>query len=329
MSTLVLLDDLAQDLQRDLGQLAPIPATTSGVESFRDEVANLLRGKRAYDQLATVLRQLLDENGFVHLRGFPDVGDLRGIVTLGSLLGELFADMSHQATLVLEASPVPGATLQGNRTGALFPHTDFAMLERPPAVTVLRCATEDPLGAPFGVNGVMLAQHVIDHFFGAEWLPSLWTVPLPFAGRKPSGEDVVFSIPVLDVEPGSLDVRSVRFHPSRVHHGFRVRTGRDTGGGRGAAPSPPGSSPFARRSTWVRAITCSWPTASHCMIVAAVRSAWAERACRQGFRRFCSFRTITHHERSSRLEVAPAPGTRSEDLPRLDVLLPRAAGRGA
>jgi hypothetical protein len=34
---------------------------------------------------------------------------------------------------------------------------------------------------------------------------------------------VVFSMPALDVEPGSLDVRSVRFHPSRVHHGFRVR----------------------------------------------------------------------------------------------------------
>jgi hypothetical protein len=223
MSTLALADDLAQDLQRDLARLGPIPATTASVEGFRDEVADLLRGRNEYNQLATVVRDLLGENGFVHLCGFPELGDLRGIVTLGSLLGELFADVSHQATLVVEASPAPGAALQGNRTGALFPHTDFAMLERPPALTLLRCATEDPLGAPFGVNGVMLAQHVIDHFFGAEWLPSLWTVPLPFAGRKPSGEEVVFSTPVLDVEPGSLDVRSVRFHPSRVHHGFRVR----------------------------------------------------------------------------------------------------------
>jgi alpha-ketoglutarate-dependent taurine dioxygenase len=223
MSTLVLADDLAQDVQRDLARLTPIPATTAEVEGFRVEVTGLLRDRREYDHLATILRDLLGESGFVHLRGFPDLGDLRGIVTLGSLLGELFADLSHQATLVVEASPAPGATLQGNRTGALFPHTDFAMLERPPAVTLLRCATEDPLGAPFGVNGVMLAQHIIDHFFGAEWLPLLWTVPLPFAGRKPSGENVVFGTPVLDVEPGSLDVRSVRFHPSRVHHGFRVR----------------------------------------------------------------------------------------------------------
>ena len=140
MSTLVLADDIAQDLQRDLGQLAPIPATTSGVESFRDDVATLLWGRESTTSWQPRPRPLLDENGYVHLRGFPDVGDLRGIVTLGSLLGELFADMSHQATLVVEASPAPGATLQGDRTGALFPHTDFAMLERPPVVTALRCA---------------------------------------------------------------------------------------------------------------------------------------------------------------------------------------------
>ena len=263
MSTLVLADDIAQDLQRDLGQLAPIPATTSGVESFRDDVATLLRGRREYDQLATALRALLDENGYVHLRGFPDVGDLRGIVTLGSLLGELFADMSHQATLVVEASPAPGGDAARQPNRVLFPHTDFAMLERPPVVTALRCAAEDPLGVPFGVNGVMLAQNVIDHFFGAEWLPTLWTVPLPFAGRKPSGEDVVFSIPVLDVEPGARsDVRSVRFHPSRVHHGFRgARAGRDAGGGGGAAPSSAGGQCRSPRGLPARATTCSWPTA--------------------------------------------------------------------
>jgi hypothetical protein len=99
------------------------------------------------------VRALLDENGFVHLCGLPDTSDLRAIVVLGSVQGQLFTDLSHQSRVVVEASPAPGATLQGNRTGTLFPHTDFVMLERPPAVSIIRCAAEDPVGQPFGCKG--------------------------------------------------------------------------------------------------------------------------------------------------------------------------------
>ena len=228
MSTLALADDIREDIKSSMLRLSPIPPSVTRAEEFQAEVDGLVRSEPVLKSVGEALRSLLDENGFVHLCGLPDTGDIRAVVVLGSLLGELFTDLSHQSRLVVEASPTPGATLQGNRTGALFPHTDFAMLERPPAVTVIRCVAEDPFGSPFGCNGVFLAQDIVDRFYGTAWLPLLWTVPLPFAGRKPTGEDVLFSAPALDVDEATLEVRSVRFHPSRIHHGFRVR---------GSAPS--------------------------------------------------------------------------------------------
>jgi hypothetical protein len=223
MSTLALADDIREDVISSLLRLAPIPPDATRAEDFQGEVNSLISSEPVLKELSVALRSLIDENGFVHLCGLPDTGDIRAVVVLGSLLGQLFTDLSHQSRLVVEASPAPGATLQGNRTGILFPHTDFAMLERPPAVTVIRCAVEDPLGPPFGCNGVFPAQDIVDRFYGTAWLPLLWTVPLPFAGRKPVGEDVLFSAPALDVDEATLEVRSVRFHPSRIHHGFRVR----------------------------------------------------------------------------------------------------------
>jgi alpha-ketoglutarate-dependent taurine dioxygenase len=223
MSTLALADDIREDVNAALHRLSPIPPDATRAEEFQGEVDGLVRSDPVLKEVGAVLRALLDENGFVHLCGLPDTSDLRAIVVLGSVLGQLFTDLSHQSRVVVEASPAPGATLQGNRTGTLFPHTDFAMLERPPAVTVIRCVAEDPLGPPFGCNGVFLAQDIVDRFYGTAWLPLLWTVPLPLAGRKPAGEDVLFSAPALDVDEATLEVRSVRFHPSRIHHGFRVR----------------------------------------------------------------------------------------------------------
>jgi len=223
MSTLTLADDIREDVNSSMLRLSPIPSDATRAEEFQAEVDHLIRSEPVLKELAVALRSLIDENGFVHLRGLPDTGDIRDVVVLGSLLGQLFTDLSHQSQLVVEASPRPCASLQGNRTGRLFPHTDFAMLERPPAITIIRCLTEDPLGPPFGCNGVFLAQDIVDRFYGTAWLPLLWTVPLPFAGRKPAGEDVLFNAPALDVDGTTLEVRSVRFHPSRIHHGFRVR----------------------------------------------------------------------------------------------------------
>lgn len=223
MSTLVLADDIRETLNTSLLRLTPISPDVTVIEDFQGEVHNLISLEPLLKELAVVLRSLIDENGFVHLCGLPDTGDIRTIVVLGSLLGPLFTDLSHQSRLVVETSPAPGATLQGNRTGTLFPHTDFAMLEQPPAVTVIRCVSEDPLGAPFGCNGVFLAQDIVDRFYGTTWLPLLWTVPLPFAGRKPAGGDLLYNAPALNVDETTLEVRSVRFHPSRIHYGFRVR----------------------------------------------------------------------------------------------------------
>jgi len=128
--------------------------------------------------------------------------------------------MTQQSTIVVEASPTIGAGLQGNQTEALFLHTDFAMLESPPAATVICCRRPDPMGPGFGANGIAVAQRIVSRLFGSPALESFYSVALPFGGRSPSGADVVIESPVLTRAESGLT--GVRFHPSRVHHGFRV-----------------------------------------------------------------------------------------------------------
>jgi alpha-ketoglutarate-dependent taurine dioxygenase len=229
MSTLTLSAALRAELTAAFRALPGLP--DPGWEALRllPDIDAAIADRPAIGFLARTLKAVLAETGFVHLLGVPDSGDYRGPVAVGRLLGSLFTDADHQPGLVVEASPVPSAALQGNKVGGLFPHTDFAMLDRPPAVTVIRCAAAaDPLGPPLGANGVMVAQDIVDRFLGTDWLPLLWSVPVPFAGRTPAGLDVTADRPVIELGT-DYEVLGVRFHPSRIHHGFRVR-------GRGPAP---------------------------------------------------------------------------------------------
>ncbi|KOR28421.1 hypothetical protein TI04_11015, partial [Achromatium sp. WMS2] len=114
--------------------------------------------------------------------------------------------------------------LQGNQTEPLFMHTDFAMLENPPAVTMVMCQRPDPIPG-FGRNGITLAQNIVSRIFGSQLLDDFLSVPLPFGGRKPDGKDVVFMAPIMSTPIASSQLSRVRFHPSRIHHGFRLRGG--------------------------------------------------------------------------------------------------------
>jgi hypothetical protein len=56
---------------------------------------------------------------------------VRTILMMGIELGELFADLSHQPTIVCEATPSLGAGLQGNQTEQLFFTYRFCDAENP------------------------------------------------------------------------------------------------------------------------------------------------------------------------------------------------------
>lgn len=222
MTVLILEPDVQDDLRHALSFL---PETSVDAKDDTDL-------KRALDTLPTALlaqlnpifetaMQVLRDNAYVQLRGFPLGTDARSILLIGHALGTVFSDLSHQSALVNEAIPSPNARLQGNQTEPLFLHTDFAMLDQPPACTIVQCVQPDPLGAPFGENGVAVARHIISQFYGTERLALVLNTLLPFAGKKPDGSNVLTMRPIMEILPDGEP--RVCFHPSRIHYGFRLR----------------------------------------------------------------------------------------------------------
>ena len=222
MTVLSLELDLQDDLSRALDHLPETAVDAKDDSAFVRACglvpAELLQG---VNRVMGFALQVLRDNGYVQIRGFPHTKDARSILLLGHALGPLFKDFSHQASIVSEASPTLNAALQGNQTEALFLHTDFAMLDEPPEGTVVQCCAPDPLGNPYGENGVAVARHILSRFYGTSQLNLVLNTLLPFAGTKPNGETVLTMHPIMRLMPKGDPL--VRFHPSRIHHGFRTR----------------------------------------------------------------------------------------------------------
>jgi len=221
--------DLGQHLERCFAAL-PVPAGLDlDARGMRGSVAELDdTSRQALQHLGSCSKALLRSNGFAVLKGVPKTPDARGLMALACQIGEVFDNRQHQASTVIEASPTIDAQLQGNQTEPLFLHTDFAMLETPPAVTIIHCRQGDPLGVEFGRNGIAIAQAIVSRYFGSALLDDFQSIPLPFGGRTPSGEDIVLSSPLLLKPEAGSKLARVRFHPSRIHHGFRLRGGSPT-----------------------------------------------------------------------------------------------------
>lgn len=222
MASVILDNDLREASNRAVRSLPATAITDIDITHFRRALGDLSGAPRkALDRLGMICRLLLRQNGYVHLRGLEMTPDVRGVLALGELLGTLFGDLKQQATIVVEASPTVGSGLQGNQTEALFLHTDFAMLEHPPTVSIIHCRQHDPMGCEYGRSGISVAQSIVSRLFGSEVLETFFNVPLPFGGRTPSGEDIILHRPVLTKSEAGV-LTGVRFHPSRIHHGFRL-----------------------------------------------------------------------------------------------------------
>jgi hypothetical protein len=222
MTILALESDLQADLSQVMEYLPETPVDCKDSAEFQRAASLVPEAlKQSLSRLAAVVSQILQDNSYVQIRGFPNTDDARSIMVLGHALGSVFDDLSHQTAIVCEASPALKATLQGNQTEALFLHTDFAMLDKPPEGTLIQCCSPDPLGTSFGDNGVAVGRHIYSRFFGTSRIKLVLETPMPFAGTKPDGSTILAMHPIM--ERGSDGNILLRFHPSRIHHGFRIR----------------------------------------------------------------------------------------------------------
>lgn len=222
MTVLTLESDLQDNLSRVLDHLPETAVNTKDDSNFK-RAFGLIPGELLHgvNRVMGVAGHILRDNGYVQIRGFSRTVDARSILLLGHAMGSIFADLSHQTSIVSEASPTLSAALQGNQTEALFLHTDFAMLIEPPEGTIIQCCAPDPLGDPYGENGIAVARHIFSRFYGTSSLNLVLNTPLPFAGTKPDGTTVLAMRPIMELDPKGCPL--VRFHPSRIHHGFRTR----------------------------------------------------------------------------------------------------------
>lgn len=223
MTTLKLTDSLSKNLCKILNQFPRFNTDERELDKIIEHYSILSESEiNLLEKIGSICYKLLNENGFVHLKNIPLSEDARYITILGIILGEVFTDLKHQSSIVVKASPTIGDPLQGNQTKCLFLHTDFAMLDPCPELTIIECKKTDPLGKDFGNNGISLAQNIVSRYYGSELLEKFYNVKLPFAGSTPDGEIIIIESPILQETVNPKELTKVRFHPSRIHFGFRV-----------------------------------------------------------------------------------------------------------
>lgn len=221
--TTLLLDNKTSSLIKDIKLILPkITIFDKNISEFQQALLSLSHNhKSALDYINKIVKNLLIENGYVYIKGLEADDSIKSILMFGLGIGEVFADLSHQETIVCETKPRPDERLQGNQLKPLFLHTDFAMLENPPIATIIECKKQDPSGLSYGSNGLSIAQDIVSKYYGTKKLDLILNTYLPFGGTTPEGKDILIHKPILELTAGRVKI--VRFHPSRIHHGFRLR----------------------------------------------------------------------------------------------------------
>jgi hypothetical protein len=171
-------------------------------------------------RVATLALAVLEEQGFVQIRGFPLEPARPLFLALSELMGSTYVDPAI-GTAIVPAHVQPGELLMGNQLRRLPLHTDYSMLERPPRLTMSYCIRPDAVPG-FGAVSV---TDIEAECYGLETAPEielLKEVLLPFAARN-AGEDVdVIDRPILARHPETNRLL-VRYHRSRIVQGFRYR----------------------------------------------------------------------------------------------------------
>lgn len=176
-------------------------------------------------RIAALSRAVLDEQGFVQVRGLPASLAQSLFLAFASLLGEPYIDPSIGSALV-PAHVQPGEMLMGNQLRRLPLHTDYSMMEHPPRLTLSLCVQPDAMPG----FGAVYISDIEGICYGIETAPiinELMTVLLPFAARSVQDAVDVIERPILN-HHATRDRVVVRYHRSRIQQGFRTQGKRPT-----------------------------------------------------------------------------------------------------
>ncbi|MBE2180178.1 MAG: TauD/TfdA family dioxygenase [Chthoniobacterales bacterium] len=199
---------------------------TAAVERLRCEALK----QAPLGVLASLVRSVVEEQGFAQVRGLPDEGTRVLFPALAALLGSPFIDPA-EGSAVIGAHVRPSESLMGNQLRHLPLHTDYSMLANPARLTMSLCIEPDPTP---GWGALQIAD-IEAMCFGVESdldIQQFMSVALPFAGRNAAeGVDILES-PIISRDAASGRFLA-RYHRSRIRQGFRVR---------GTLPTPEQSS---------------------------------------------------------------------------------------
>jgi hypothetical protein len=213
---LILRNDAVTAITSDLISL---PDDRLESKATMDWLADAARNCEVLCRVASIARLVLQEQGFVQVRGLSPAQAQPIFLALASLMGEIYIDPGIGSPIV-PAHVRPGEMLMGNQLRRLPLHTDYSMMERPPRLTMSCCLRPDPVE---GFGAVYVAD-IESLCFGLEddaEIGRLKTVLLPFAAQNAREEIDVIDKPILSkTDDGHL---LVRYHRSRIRQGFQVR----------------------------------------------------------------------------------------------------------
>ena len=160
---------------------------------------------------------ILDEQGYVLIRGLEHNIGLYALVALGSMIGNIHFDPSHDSAL-FPAEVGPGATLMGNQLCTLPLHIDYIMLPAPPRYTLSLCVREDE-AAGGGRVDIVDVEAAIYGMMRESGIKRFFEVDLPFASQDAESEERIIKSPILTRKGGGNEIL-VRHHRSRIVQGF-------------------------------------------------------------------------------------------------------------
>lgn len=167
---------------------------------------------------AKLVSEVLEEQGFVQIRGFLATEADRILTGWACLLGNPHIDMDHGGGTI-PAEVRPGQYLMGNQLRHLPLHTDYSMLESPPWLTVSFCRHPDPIKG-LGNLAVVDAEAAWFGLESSQGFSRLNSVLFPFAGMSRDKTTEVIQRPIISVSVHGKPFL-VRYHRSRIVQGFR------------------------------------------------------------------------------------------------------------
>jgi hypothetical protein len=200
--------------------------STAQVEQCAADSAAIERAKRAASEmtslgyLAGLAKSVLEEQGFVEIRGLPGSHAQSLFLGLGALVGNPYIDPAAGSAIIL-ADVQPGEALMGNQLRRLPLHTDYSMMADPPRLTMSCCVRTDTVPG-FGAVHVSDIESMCFGVRGDVRIERLSRLLFPFAARNAQDDVDVIERPILSWH-GQGQSLVVRYHRSRIWQGFRYR----------------------------------------------------------------------------------------------------------